>query len=52
MVTVTASHIEKKNFLWYNFGYNFDYIGQWNTPLVLMLKSLFTYNIHHPNYVK
>ena len=36
----------------YSFGYNFDYIRQQNTQVVLMLKSVFIYNIHHPNYVK
>ena len=52
MVTMTASHIKQKKFLKYNFGYNLDYIKQWNAPLVLILKSMFIYNIWHPNDVK
>ena len=31
----------------FSFSYNFDYIAQHEASLVLMVKSVFIYNIHH-----
>ena len=41
---MTACHIERKNFQC-SFGYIFDYIKQQRAPLVLIVMSMFIYNL-------